>query len=89
VKGWQEIQKRKERRNLSLSVMSCCKARMTIEEGGGGGGEGLLLLLLLLLFKNSNIEHVTVEPPCVRLNNECELSDGGTVELKGISENAL
>jgi hypothetical protein len=34
AKGWQEIQKRKERRNCSLFV-KCCKARMTIEGGGG------------------------------------------------------
>jgi hypothetical protein len=78
VKGWQEIQKRKERRNWSLFVLHCCEARMTIEEGGGGEE-----------FKNSNIEHVTVEPLCMRLNNECELSDGGIVEVKGMSGNAL
>jgi hypothetical protein len=46
---------------------------MIIEEGGGGE------------FKNSNIEHVTVEPPYMRLSNECELSNGGIVGVKGIS----
>jgi hypothetical protein len=49
-----------------------------IQEGGGGGE-----------IKNSNIQHVTVEPPYMRLSNECELSDGRIVEVIGISGNAL